>query len=195
MGHCHPPSIFFREGQNNRLCPCCFRRPVQRVNLLILYTSGICLFCIVRLPSTDNPTGYSMNFHHNPLVLMRPLFFLSIPLLLFSMPILASSRSWVLTSQFKISEAFSISFQWKWALLIRFLSPFLGQEPEQLPIPDKHFDLSSKHHAILCRMPMIPMVFTELTMIPLKRIRFHPWWPSKGGVPLYGHKHFGKAGV
>ena len=195
MGHCHPPSIFFREGQNNRLHPCCFRRPVQRVNLLILHTSSICLPCRVRLSSTGNPTGYSMDFPHNLLILMRPLFFPSIPLLLFSMPILAFSRSRFSMSRFKVSETFSISFEGEWALLVRFLNPFLGQEPEQLPIPDKYFDLSSKYHAILCRMSMIPMVFAELTTIPFKRICFHPWWPSKGGVPLYGHKHFGEVGV
>ena len=150
MGHCHPPSIFFREGQHNRLRPCCFRRPVQRVNFLVLHTSGICLSCRVRLPSTGNSTGYNVDLPHNLLVLMRPLFFLSVLLLLFSISILASSRSRVSTSRFKVSEAFLISFKWEWALLIHFPTSFLSQELEQLPISDKLFDLSSKHHAVLC---------------------------------------------
>ena len=90
-----------------------------------------------------------MDLPHNFLVLMRPLFFLSIPLLLFSIPILAFSQSQVSTSRFKVFEAFSISFQWEWALLIHFPTTFLGEEPEQLLILDKHFDLSSKHHVVL----------------------------------------------
>ena len=168
---------------------------MQRLNFLALHTSSICLHCRVRLPSPGNSTGYGVDLAHNLLILIRPLFFPNIPLLLFSIPVLASSQSQVSTSQFKGSEAFSISFQWEWELLIRFPTPFLGQEPRQLLISDKYFDLSLKHHVVLCRMPMVAMVFIKPTAIPLERIRPHLRWPFKGWVPLYDHKHFGEAGV
>jgi hypothetical protein len=52
-----------------------------------------------------------------------------------------------------------------------------------------------ERYVIFHQMPMISMVFTELTLIPLEWVGLHLLWPSECRVPLDGREHLGEAGV
>jgi hypothetical protein len=127
------------------------------------------------------------------LIRVRSLFFPNIPLLLFSVIRPALGASSLRLGSIHVTETFSTSF--KTSLLIRFPNPFLRKESDQFPILYKNLDLSTERHAIFCQMPMISMVFTELTPISLEWVGLHLLWPSECWIPLNGREHLGEAGV
>jgi hypothetical protein len=72
---------------------------------------------------------------------------------------------------------------------------FPAQEFDQFPIMYESLDLSMKRHAIFCRVPMVSMVFAELTPIPPEWVGLHLRWPSECWIPLNGREHLGEADV
>ena len=150
MGLYYPRKVFIRESDDHWIFLCLFHGPTYHVDLVCpSCLLGISLPCPVWLASISESANYSVNLENGKLAVLFPSRRRALSSILFSpFPIFPSSLifPWIFVLTPSTRAFAYVPLQLSLVVVIDFLyitsfrgyfSPFLAQEPNQLPVPDE----------------------------------------------------------